>query len=291
MRSEQEMMALILGVARADERVRAVYMNGSRTNANVPRDIFQDYDIVYVVENTRPFYEDQRWLDVFGPRLYMQRPEEMDRALGKPVDLSLCYGWLIQLADGNRLDLHVVCPRAADVRGDKLCVVLLDKDGLLPAIPPPTDEDYWVKRPGPAEFAACCNEFWWCLNNVAKGLWREETPYVHWMYDTVVHPQLMKLLSWKAGFDTGFSCSVGKAGKYLRAHLPAPLWRRLMNTYLPGDTQGAWQAVFCACGLFHHVAGALARSQGLPYDRAEARASYGFLRHVHTLPRDADGVF
>ena len=48
MRTEQEMFELILNTAKADERIRAVYMNGSRTNVNVPKDIFQDYDIVYV---------------------------------------------------------------------------------------------------------------------------------------------------------------------------------------------------------------------------------------------------
>ena len=47
MRSEEEMMHLILQVAKDDERVRAVYLNGSRTNPNAPKDRFQDYDVVY----------------------------------------------------------------------------------------------------------------------------------------------------------------------------------------------------------------------------------------------------
>ena len=54
MRSEQEMYELIIGTARADERIRAVYMNGSRTDKNAPKDIFQDYDIVYAVRETKP---------------------------------------------------------------------------------------------------------------------------------------------------------------------------------------------------------------------------------------------
>lgn len=51
MRSEKEMMGLILNTAREDERIRAVIMNGSRVNPNVKRDCFQDYDIVYVVKD------------------------------------------------------------------------------------------------------------------------------------------------------------------------------------------------------------------------------------------------
>jgi len=76
MRSEKEMMDLILGVAERDERVRGVYMNGSRTNSNSRKDIFQDYDIVYVVTETASFIEAEGWIDVFGRRLYMQMPEK-----------------------------------------------------------------------------------------------------------------------------------------------------------------------------------------------------------------------
>ena len=43
MRSEAEMMRMIVETAKADERIRAVYMNGSRTNLNAVRDCFQDY--------------------------------------------------------------------------------------------------------------------------------------------------------------------------------------------------------------------------------------------------------
>lgn len=48
-RTETEMMNLILSTAKEDERVRAVILNGSRANPNLKKDIFQDYDIVYIV--------------------------------------------------------------------------------------------------------------------------------------------------------------------------------------------------------------------------------------------------
>jgi len=71
MRSEKEMFDLILGVAKNDERARSVYMNGSRTNPNVPKDIYQDYDIVYGVTETKSFLDNQK-LD-FGLRRYSNR--------------------------------------------------------------------------------------------------------------------------------------------------------------------------------------------------------------------------
>lgn len=63
MRSEEEMMDLILNTAKKDERIRAVYMNGSRTNSSAPKDIFQDYDIVYVVKETASFIKDDKWIN------------------------------------------------------------------------------------------------------------------------------------------------------------------------------------------------------------------------------------
>lgn len=291
MRTEQEMFDLIIGTAQRDERIRAVYMNGSRTNKNVKTDIFQDYDIVYVVRETKPFYEDGGWLDVFGERLLMQCPDAVDQSLGLAVDFDRCYGWLILFKDGNRLDLHVVPVDAADVRSDKLCVILLDKDGILPKIPEATDADYRVKKPGQNEFLACCNEFWWCMNNIAKGLWREEVPYVHEMYESAVHPQLLRLLNWKVGYETGFAISTGKASKYLKDYLPETLWNRFLGTYMNGNIDDMWQSALAACELFHDTALELEQKWGHDYNKKEAEAGYGFLKHVKTLPKDAAAVY
>lgn len=38
MRNKETMYKLFLDIANADNRILAVYMNGSRTNANVPKD-------------------------------------------------------------------------------------------------------------------------------------------------------------------------------------------------------------------------------------------------------------
>lgn len=291
MRDEREMLELIVGVARKDDRIRAVYMNGSRTNRKIGKDIFQDYDIVYVVRENRPFYEDTGWIDVFGERLYMQRPDEVDRCNGLDVDFDRCYGWLMQFRDGNRLDLHVVPIGEANVQDDRLCVILLDKDGILPEIPEPSDEDYRIRKPTQREFRACCNEFWWGLNNVAKGLWREEIPYVHRMFYEGSHSQLMKMLNWKVGYETDFRVSTGKASRFLKDYLDAEVWNRFLETYIGGSMADIWKSVFVMCDLFSDVARELAEHRGHEYDAEEAEAARAFLSHVRTLPRDAASVF
>ncbi len=289
MRTEKEMMELILGIAQKDDRILAVYMNGSRTNPNVPKDIFQDYDIVYVVTETKPFIEDKSWIDQFGPRLYMQQPDKIDLSIGKTVDFAACYGWLIQFADGNRLDLHVEPLEKTNILEDKLCKVLLDKKGVLPKIPPAADGDYYVKKPSPALYEACVNEFWWCLNNVAKGLWREEIPYVQDML-ALIRKELIKMLSWLAGCETEFSVSVGKSGKYLYRWLSKEDWRDFLKTYASGETMEIWEAVMVMCGLFDRTAKEVGKRLGYSYDEKTAEGSWGWLKYVRQLSKDAEGV-
>lgn len=290
MRTEQEIFNLILNVAKNDKRIRAVFMNGSRTNPNAVKDIFQDYDIAYVVEETKSFREQKDWINQFGERLYMQYPEENSYYKN---DIDNCYAWLIQFTDGNRLDLTVcTLPYALkEIEGDRLCRILLDKEKCLPNIPEATDMDYWVKKPTEYNFFDTCNEFWWCLNNVAKGLWREEIPYVMDMINYVVRPQLIRLMEWKIGFDTGFTVSVGKSGKYMYRWLESHRWNTFLNTYPSGQVKCIWESVFTMCDLFNDIAKDIACKMNIKYNEIQANSSLKFLKDVHLLPKDAKKIY
>ena len=292
MRNEKEMFDLILKTAQDDPRIRAVYMNGSRTNPNVKKDIFQDYDIVYVVTEIKSFLADNNWIDIFGKRLYMQLPEALDKSLGKNIDTDNCYGYLIQLADGNRIDLHLQTADFSkdEILKDRLCTILLDKDNLLPDIPPASDIDYHVKKPTQAEFTACCNEFWWILNNVGKGLWRDEITYALDMINFHLRPELVKMLSWHIGIKTDFSCSVGKSGKYMNDFLAKNIWDRFLDTYSTAKADAVWNSVFTAVDLFNETAAESALSLNYMYDKDEAQNSRAFLLHTFKLPKNAKEV-
>jgi aminoglycoside 6-adenylyltransferase len=290
MRGEAEMYRLLMDAAEADDRILAVYMNGSRTNVNVPADIFQDYDIVYVVRETGSFIEDREWVRRFGNILYMQYPDESP---DEPGDRENIYGWLMQFDDGNRIDLHVETAEHAKehIHDDRLCKILLDKEHILPDIPAATDADHHVKRPTEAQFQACTNEFWWCSNNIAKGLWRGEMPYVQDMTNFIVRKQLEKMLAWKTGIRTDFQVSVGKSAKYLYRWLDAGEYQEYLDTYFGGDIEGAWAAVLRMCSLFERTSEYVARELGYTYNDAEARAARSYLEHVRDLPKDADGIY
>ncbi len=283
MRSETVIYKLLLDIAEADERILAVYMNGSRTNKNVPKDIFQDYDVVYVVEETRPFIEDKDWILKFGTILYMQYPDESPNF---PADKDNFYGWLMQFDDGVRIDLHVESAAHAKehIFDDSLCRILLDKRHVLPQIPESTDADYHVKRPSERQFQACVNEFWWCTNNLAKGLWRQEIPYVQDMANFIVRKELERMLSWKVGLKTDFGVSVGKSAKYLYRWLDAAEYQSYLQTYFGGSVKEAWSAILTMCGLFDLTTAYVAGGLGYTYNIEEGKAAAAFLKRVRDLP-------
>lgn len=141
MRTEQEVMDLILDVAKADERIRAVLLVGSRANPAVPKDIYQDYDITYFVENITPFYNNPDWVEEhFGKPLVMQMPEAMRDPVGDGN-----FNYMMIYPDGVRIDLSLVFKKYID--DGEPAVVLLDKDngrGFLPPQLVPSDK-YWHK--------------------------------------------------------------------------------------------------------------------------------------------------
>ena len=280
MRTENEIYDLILSVAHNDNRIKAVYMNGSRTNDNVPKDIFQDYDIVYVVEETQSFIEDKNWINRFGEILYMQYPDENPYF---PSDKDNSYGWLMQFADGVRIDLTVqsVSYALQHIKDDRLCRILFDKGNLLPQIEPASDRDYWVTKPTKEQFLATCNEFWWCTNNIAKGLWRAEIPYVQDMTNYCVRTELIKMLNWKVGLITDWSVCTGKSSKYLYRWLPEKEWQMFMETYFDGNIVNAWQAVFKMCDLFKNVAQYVGEGLGYSYNEEEGEAALQYLKNTY----------
>ena len=290
MRTEQEMYETILDIARKDDRVKAVYMNGSRTNPNASSDIFQDYDIVYVVDETASFIEDKKWIQKFGDIMYMQYPDESP---DYPNDKNNHYGWLMQFCDGNRVDLTVQTLSYAreHIADDKLCRVLLDKDNVLPAIGESTDRERYVKRPTEEQFLSCCNEFWWCSNNIAKGLWREEITYAQDMTNFVVRKQLEKMLSWKIGVKEDFGVSIGKSAKYMNRYLEKETYQRYLKTYFAADVEEAWKAVSVMCKLFDQTAKEVAAALNYRYDEHEAEMAEKYLMDVRFLPKDAKGLY
>ncbi|QJC53481.1 aminoglycoside 6-adenylyltransferase [Paenibacillus albicereus] len=286
MRGEADMMALFLNIARRDERIRAVTLEGSRTDSNASRDLFQDYDISYLVSEMDSFRNDPDWIDCFGSRLWLQTPESMELF---PAELGDRFSYLILFEDGNKLDLTLIPLEEAQAYSeeDKLLQVLLDKDGLLTDVQPPTDEEYRVRPPSEASFHDCRNEFWMVSTYVAKGLWRREILFAMDHLNGILRPMLLQMLEWQVGYRTGFSVSVGKNRKRIRRWLEVDEWEGLLQTFPGGSEEEVWESLFAAVGLFRRSGEQVATRLGCRYPAEEDERMTSYLRQVQSLPADA----
>lgn len=275
MRTPEEMIDLILSIAKEDDRIRAVTMSGSRANKDCPADVYQDFDIAFFVNDVAPFWDNMEWIEEkFGRPSLLQKPESMGLI---PPDNDGSYVYLMIFPDGNRIDLNVTSENYRD-DGEPM-LLLLDKDGTFPEIQ--VAEDYWyIKRPTQKLFADCCNEFHWCLNNVAKGIARDELSYAMEMLNHHVRDMLILMLEWYIGTNYDFQVSAGKHGKYLKKYLPENIYERFKATYSNADYDNMWKAAFDTLYLFGDVARIVAAKLQFTYDESEEKGIDDYMKQV-----------
>ncbi|UVI33323.1 aminoglycoside 6-adenylyltransferase [Paenibacillus spongiae] len=265
MRSDQEMMNMFVDFARNDNRIRLATMEGSRTNRNIPRDTFQDYDISYFVTDMDSFKENDRWLDVFGDRAMMQKPEDMELF---PAELGNWFSYIILFDNGEKLDLTLIPINEADdyfSDSDGLVEVLLDKDDLVKDEVIANDRQYWIKKPTAREFDDCCNEFWMVSTYVVKGLARNEILFAIDHLNEIARPNLLRMMSWQIGSEQGYSFSVGKNYKFINRYLPQEDWEALLSTYSANSYPNMWKSLFTCYELFRAYSKAVAERFGYKY--------------------------
>jgi len=253
MRTEQEMYDLIKQVAKSDERIRAAYIHGSRANPNAKKDIFSDYDVVFVVTEIDSFINSKDWINAFGDITFIfESLKNENKFFGKELnDLSRFYVWGLLLSDGNRIDLLAEIKEEAMKNKftiNKQTMVLLDKDNCLTKIP--YDERCTIDKPTEDKYAACCAGFWWFLNDVAKAIARDQLPYAKEKYNAFIRLTLNRMIDWHIGIKTGFSVSLKDSGRYLKIHLSDDFYMLYTRTYSDSDYENFWNAIFSSCELF-----------------------------------------
>ncbi|HDR7538713.1 aminoglycoside 6-adenylyltransferase [Bacillus toyonensis] len=290
MRTEKEMLDLIINTAKEDERIRAVIMNGSRVNPNVKKDCFQDYDIMYVVNDIQSYISNHNWIHRFGEIMIVQMPEEMSLI---PADEDGKFPYLMQFMDGNRIDLTLVPVELIKkfVGKDSLSKLLLDKDNCLGEFPPASDKDYLVKKPTEKEFLDCCNEFWWCSTNVGKGLWREELTYAKGMLEGPMRDMLVVMLEWHIGMKTKFTANAGKFGKYFEQYVEKDVWEQFKRTFSNAEYENIWDSFFIMGNLFRKVANEIANTYEYQYPQDDDDKVTSYLKHVRKLPKDSKVIY
>ena len=253
------------------------------------RDIFQDYDIVYVVTEMAPFVHNLAWIQRFGEMMVMQLPDEMGEDRDRP---SVSYAYLMQFMDGNRIDLTIFpLAHLPQMARDSLSVLLLDKDGVIAPFAPPHEGDYLPTPPTALQFFDRCNEFWWVSPYVAKALWRDEILYAKQLLDGTLREQLMACLVWYVGMNTEFAVSTGKAGKHFRHYLAPAQWKLLLRSYSDADYARTWEALLAMGELFHIVGAAIADAYGYEYPYGDDERVTAYLHHIRRLDKAAQQIY
>ena len=254
MRTEPEMLDLIFQTAKVLQ-VEAVAMSGSRTDTKAPKDEFQDYDVVYVVDDLDNLTRDLSWLDRFGKRIIEQKVTLGHRRL-----------YLMLFEDGNRIDL-TLCPKNhiqewVDSEADY--TVLKDEKGLFDSYTT-SPERYWTSPASQTDFEKACNEFWWVSAYVVKGICRNQLIYATDHLYGICQQELLKVLAWQVVSDRG-RVDIGKNYKYLFNYLPAEKEKEFSALLDFSSVEKLTQSSFATMELFHQEAQILAQKMGFDYD-------------------------
>ena len=264
MSTDTEMMNLILQIAESLQ-VEAVALSGSRANPRAPKDEFQDYDVVYIVDDLEDLISDLSWLDQYGNRLIEQHTRLGHRRL-----------YLMLFEDGNRIDL-TLCPKEYIqewVDSEANFEVIKDDKGLFEAYQP-NSKRYWTAPPTEEEFAATYNEFWWVSAYVVKAIRRNQLIYATDHLYGICQQELLKVLAWQVTSDRG-AVDIGKNYKYLFQYLPAEQEKEFSALLDLSNFDKITQSLFSTMKGFDREAQILAQKMGFTYDKevAEKMISY-----------------
>ena len=258
MRAETEMLDLILQTAKTIQ-VEAVVMSGSRTNQNAPKDEFQDYDVVYVVDDFDNLTSDLSWLDYFGKRIIEQEVSLDHRRL-----------YLMLFEDGNRIDL-TLCPKdhiQEWVDSEAGFTVLEDPEHLFEPYSQNL-ERYWIHPASETDFKNSCNEFWWVSAYVVKGICRKQVIYATDHLYGICQQEFLKILAWQVASDRG-KVDIGKNYKYLFNYLPTEKEKEFSDLLDFSSIDKITQSLLATMQLFHQEAQSLAQKMGFDYDKEVA---------------------
>lgn len=278
MRTENELMDLIMKKAMEDDRIRAVAMDGSRANKNAVHDKYSDFDIVYYVTDVCEFTRDKSWINYFGDILIVQNPMDW---YSHPYDYEgyETFVYLIQFADGNRIDLSIVDIRniEKEIHNNEPRLVLLNKDNFKELIPIDSEEEFFIKPPTKMEFYNTSNEFRWLSIYISKGLCREEFYYAKYSYEVLIMEMFMKMLNWKIGIEQEFNVTTGAHYKYLKRFLSEEEMKRLQGIFPNGEYEDMWDKLFLMYDYFDELETEVAKHFNFVCDKDERKRVRDFL--------------
>jgi aminoglycoside 6-adenylyltransferase len=275
--------------------VRAMLLTSSRAIPQAAVDLLSDYDVILVVRDIQPFFQDRAWLEDFGKVLVLYRdPLISEDGLGRSayvtqyenglkIDFSL---WPVELLERIARQPLLTDEFDAGYR------VLLDKDGLTNGLKPPTYGGYIPKSPTAPEYQETVESFFLDATYAAKFLWRGDLMAAKHLLDYAMKQESLRLmLEWHMEIDHQWSVKPGPYGRRLKRWLRADLWDELVDTYTGADLKANWNAMYKSIDLFRKVAIDVGEHLGFDYPTELEARVVAYLTKVKNLDREAERFF
>ena len=286
---EANVIGQLIQWARQKNSVRAMLLTSTRVVPTATVDVLSDYDVVLVVEDIHPFYEDRDWLQDFGNVLVAY----WDPIYPDPDFGFEKFGIVTEYGDTLKIDFallpvelfqRMVQAPELPAEYDAGYRILLDKDKLTAGMKPPTHRAYIPLRPTNAVYQKLINDFFSDVPYVAKCLWRGELLPVKWCLDfDMKHVHLRPMLEWKVGLDTDWSVAVGSLGKGLKKKLPPEIWSQVENTYAGADITENWTALYRTIEVFRQIAVEVGQRLGYTYPYELEQRVTAYARQIQEL--------
>jgi len=284
-----DVLARIIEWADTARPVRVVLLTSSRATPSATLDRFSDYDVIVVVTDVHPFFENREWLKSFGEVLVVYRD---------PIHDQLGYGrfsYVTQYADGKKIDFtlwpvallkQIAAESKVPWELDIGYSVLLDKDHLTDQLQAPTRKAHIPAPPTEAEFQTLVEEFFHESTYVAKHLWRGDLMPLKYNLDQAMKQvNLRRILEWRIEIDQHWSVKPGAYGKGLKELLKPSIWKELEQTYVGPMLKDNWDALFRTISLFRKIAKEVAGFLEFRYPDELDQRVVRYLQQVRTAER------
>lgn len=289
---EQEIIRRFIEWGEARSSIRAMILTSSRAVPNAPVDAFTDYDLILVLTDILPFFEDRAWLSDFGPVLVVYRdPLTYENGLAQGA-------YITQYENGLKIDFtlwtvphlqNVISSPELPDEFDAGYRVILDKEGLSEGLKPPTYQAYIPKPPTQAQYQELIETFFLDCIYTAKYLWRDDLVAAKHILDYFIKQDYLRpMLEWRSEIDHSWSVKPGPFGRRLKQWIRPDLWKALEETYTGAGLDANWDALHRSIELFRRVAVEVGEHLGYAYPHDLDDRVIAYIHKVKRLEQSAE---
>ena len=268
MRTEKEILDIVLDTAREDDAVRAVI----RTNLLPIKEYLYSYQFCFIVADVEKYSDEKVFETCFGKRVLLYRGDK-----NYPEMFLNTKAHLMVFEDGITLVINIMDKDTFLSRfnrensyenvwiGDTYQKIL-DKDNILPEIERLEEtQTIFTDTPTKEIFDNTCNEFWWVMKTFAEYTLRKELPSAMFYLNVAVRDLLNKMLRWHIYLESGKPVDMGVLDSKLEELLEDELFALYKKTYPSADYDQIWSAFNAVATLWNKAGNMVADSCGFSY--------------------------